>query len=223
MTLNRLRRGPVRVLIADEQELFRDSLKAIFSPPREQNLVLVVGEAASEAETLAQVVRLQPDVILMEVLWQGQIDPALELVKAVREASKHSRVVILTTAAEGDVVLAVVQIGAHGYLLKTHISQAAILHAVHLVGQGGVCFGEGVAASLLEVIRYAPDDLVGAYVLTQREQEVARLMATANNEEIARRLGLSYQRVRNLISSIYLKLGVSDRQQAALMLTRHWK
>lgn len=204
---------PIRILIADDNPGFRQGLRALLDAAPETE---VVGEAPTGAEAVALADRLQPDVILMDIKM-----PALNGIDAtqqIRETSPHIGILMLTMVEDDDSVFAAMRAGARGYLLKGAL-KAEILRAVRGVSSGEAIFGPAIARRLMDYFA-APRSTASTRVfpdLTAREQEILRLIAQhLTNPEIAARLSLSPKTVRNIASSIFNKLQVSDRAQAII-------
>lgn len=206
----------IRVLICDDQQVVCEGLRAILSTaPRIQ----VVGLARHGAEALERVAETRPDVVLMDLKM-----PVMNGVQATREIRSRFpgvRVLVLTTFDADQWVLDAVRAGASGYLLKDSPGDALIA-AVEGTAAGKTHLDPSVAGRLLELARAAPAEpgpLLGS--LTEREREVLGLLGSGfSNAAIASRLQLTEGTVRNHVSAILGKLGVSDRTQAALIALR---
>jgi DNA-binding NarL/FixJ family response regulator len=203
--------SPIRVLIADDHPLFRDGLRALLnSIPHPE----VVGEAATGQEVLSLVAALQPDVILMDI--QMPELNGIEAMQRILEANPDISIIILTMFEDDDLVLAAMQAGARGYLLKG-ADQTEILRAIGAAAHGEALFGADISrrlTSLFSASRLAAPPPPFPE-LTEREREILDLIAQGlNNTEIAEWLTLSPKTVRNHISNIFNKLQVTDRARA---------
>jgi DNA-binding NarL/FixJ family response regulator len=208
---------PVRVLVVDDQTLFREALTTLLEAREE---VEVVGTAADGAEALALVGTLRPDVVLMDLRM-----PVLDGVGATRRLRvEHPeiRVLVLTTFDGDDEVFPALRAGAVGYLLKD-ATASRLVEGLQAAARGDSVLEPSVAAKVLARMAELPDlserpraqPLVDP--LSQRELEVLRELADGlSNREIAARLYLSEGTVKNHITSVIAKLGVRDRTQAAL-------
>ncbi|MEV6301985.1 response regulator transcription factor [Actinoplanes sp. NPDC051861] len=205
-----------RVLLVDDQALFREALAVLLSASGE---VDVVGEAGDGAEALDQVARLRPDVVLMDLRM-----PVLDGIGATRRISAEfpeTRVIALTTFDDDEEVFAALRAGAVGYLLKD-VSSERLIEAVAAAVRGESVLQPSVAAKV--VARFAampaePADRPQPLVvpLSDRELEVLRLLASgSSNREIAAALFLAEGTVKNHVTNVLGKLGVRDRTQAAL-------
>jgi DNA-binding NarL/FixJ family response regulator len=206
----------VRVLIADDQALFREALAALLTV---QPGIEVVGEAADGREAVAAAGRLRPDVVLMDLRM-----PVLDGVAATRQLRVDHpgvRVLALTTFDGDDEVFPALRAGAVGYLLKD-VSTERLVEAVLAADRGESVLAPSVAAKVVARVAAMPEPDGPARQpladpLTDREQEILRhLAAGLSNREIARAVFLSEGTVKNHVTSILAKLGARDRTQAAI-------
>ena len=203
---------PIRVVIADDHPQFRRGLRALLMTSPD---VQVVGEAADGREAGHQVVRLQPDVVLMALNMPGK--GGIEATREMLDESPHVGVLVLTMVEDDDSVFAALQAGARGYLLKGAL-KAEVLRSVRAVASGEAIFGSGVAKRLVGF--FAPRGTINRPAtafpeLTPREQQILQMLAQhATNPEIAERLRLSPKTVRNQVSTILAKLRVATRSEA---------
>ncbi len=203
----------IRVLIADDHALFRDGLRALLASAPDTEFV---GEAATGDEAIALAIRLQPDVILMDIQM-----PSLNGIEATRQivqASPHIGVLMVTMFEDDPSVFNAMRAGARGYLLKG-AKHEEMLRAIRAVGSGEAIFSPAIAARLMEFFgSMKPKASPPAFPeLTEREREILGLIAQGHkNTEIARQLVLSEKTVRNHVSNILSKLHVVDRTHAIL-------
>lgn len=202
---------PVRVLLVDDQTLFREGLRALLSVV---DGVLVVGEAADGEEAVRQCEAAQPDVVLMDLKM-----PRLDGVAATRRIKAllpSCGVVALTTFDDDESVFDALRAGAVGYLLKDAPVER-LREAIVAASRGEAFLQPKVAAKVVaELSRLAPRQASTAG-LSGRELEVTRLLARgASNKQIAVALDLSEGTVKNHVTQVLAKLGVQDRTQAAL-------
>lgn len=197
-----------RVLIADDHPLYRDGLAGLL---RTTDDLLVVAEAADGAEAVRLAVELVPDVVVMDVDM-----PAVNGIEATRrivERVPGCRVLILTML-DNEKVSEAIRAGARGYAVKS-ASPAATVNAIRSVAQGDVIFSASLAARLAQLVG-APGGPPAFVQLTPREREVLALIGKGwDNPRIASRLGIADKTVRNLVSTILVKLQVVDRTAAA--------
>ncbi len=204
---------PITVLLADDHPVVRGGLRALLdSLPG----ITVVGEAVDGADAVAQVADLAPDVVLMDVSM-----PGLDGIEATRRvvATSAAAVLVLTMYDDDDTVFAAMRAGARGYLLKG-AEQSDIERAVRGVVTGEAIFGPGVAERVLAFFAAGAPTVVRAPgvpfpELTDREREILELVAQGKrNAAIATELFLAPKTVANNVSSIFVKLAVSDRSAA---------
>jgi NarL family two-component system response regulator LiaR len=197
----------IRVLIADDHYVVRQGLTALLSP---RNSMKVVGEAATGREAVDLARTLQPDVVLMDMIMPELNGP--EAIALIKQENPKARILVLTSFGEGKHISAAVQAGALGYLLKDS-SPDDLLHAIRSVHRGNLVLPQDLAVKLMQ-----PQPAASVDQLTERETDVLRLLAQGqSNQEIARNLSISDTTVRSHVSNILMKLGVSNRTQAALV------
>jgi DNA-binding NarL/FixJ family response regulator len=204
---------PVRVLIADDQSLFREALRALLVGKPELELV---GEASDGLEAIARVAALDPDVLLLD-LKMPRLD-GIGAIRRVRAEYPRTKVLVLTTFDDDELIFEGLRAGAVGYLLKDATSER-LLEAILTVARGESFLQPTIAAKVIaEFSRLPPRaDATSALGLSSREREVLKLLAAgASNKEIARSLLLTEGTVKNHVTSILTKLGVTDRTQAAI-------
>ena len=207
----------IRVLVVDDQALFREALVALMAV---QAGIDVVGEAADGQEAVEAVGRLRPDVVLMDLRM-----PVLDGVGATRRLRVDHpgvRVLALTTFDGDAEVFPALRAGAVGYLLKGATTER-LVEAVVAADRGESVLAPSVAAKLVARVATLPDPAPGRPAqplvdpLTDRELEVLRhLAAGKSNREIAQAVFLTEGTVKNHVTSILAKLGARDRTQAAL-------
>lgn len=209
-------RGPIRVVLVDDQGLFREGLRTLLSVHDD---VEVVGEARDGSEALETVRALDPDVVLMDLRMPGM--DGVEATRRLVESGSRARVVALTTFDDDDSVLHVLRAGAVGYLLKD-VPSAQLLEAVRAAARGESFLQPSVAAKVVAELQRTPSRAARgnealAEPLTERELEVlGELARGASNKDIGERLHLAEGTVKNHVTQILGKLAVSDRTRAAL-------
>ncbi len=208
---------PVRVLVVDDQTLFREALTTLLRVRDEVEMVGAVGDGAQALEAVAL---LRPDVVLMDLRM-----PVLDGVATTRRlAVEHPdvRVLVLTTFDGDDEVFPALRAGAVGYLLKD-ATASRLVEAVQAAARGESVLQPSVATKLIARVSQLPDPpavprpqpLVDP--LTERELDVLRAVADGlSNREAAGLLFLSEGTVKNHVTNVLAKLGVRDRTQAAL-------
>lgn len=206
----------VRVLIVDDQALFREALATLLEVQPE---IEVVGEAGNGEEAVRRCAELRPDVVLMDLRM-----PVLDGIAAtdrLRVEQPGVRVLALTTFDDDADVFAALRAGAVGYLLKD-VSSARLVEALVAARRGESVLQPSVAAKVVARVARLPHEdtpvrLPPAVPLSERELDVVRLLAAGHsNREIAGSLFLAEGTVKNLVTSVLSKLQVRDRTQAAL-------
>jgi DNA-binding NarL/FixJ family response regulator len=204
----------IRVLIADDQALFREGLHAVLTA----HGIDVVGEASNGDEAVTLAARLHPDVVLMDL--RMPIVDGVAATRRLQALPRPPRVIALTTFDDDESVFDAVRAGALGYLLKDS-SSARLIEAIQLAVRGESLLDPSVAAKLVgEFARIPPApqrDASAQLGLSERELTVLQHLARgASNKEIAAELRISEGTVKNHLTSIFEKLEVADRTRAAL-------
>lgn len=208
----------VRILIVDDQALFREGLRTLLSVWPDLD---VVGEAGDGRAAIEEAAELRPDVVLMDLRM-----PVLDGVAATRRivaAHPDCRVIVLTTFDDDEHIFDGLRAGAVGYLLKD-VPSKKLVEAIRAAARGESFLQPSVAARVLaEFTRVTSDrsasigDQSLMEPLSERELEILRIVATgASNKEIAGQLFITEGTVKNHLTNILGKLGVRDRTQAAL-------
>ena len=206
-----------RILIVDDHEVVREGLRALLS--RRPGFA-VVGEAGSVAQAVAEASKMQPDIIVMDVrLPDGS---GIEACREIRQARPETRVIMLTSFADEDAVMASILAGAAGYLLKQTRGNA-LADAIASVMRGESLLDPAVTRKVLERVRSAgqrkPDDPLAS--LTEQEHKILLLIAEGKtNKEIADEVFLSDKTVKNYVSNILSKLNMRRRSEAAAFIAR---
>ena len=218
--------GKLKILLADDQSLFAESLRTFLNNYAED--MNVIGIAKNGLEAVDMAARQKPDIILMDIRM-----PEMDGVEAVRQIMsrfQNIKIIMLSTYKEDELVRSALLAGACGYLLKD-ISPTELITAIRALKSGIVQISPEIAQSLVQaqyntekrkpLLGSAAPDIKTAekteshkwlLQLTNREQEIFTLIATGyDNEQIAEKLHLAEQTVRNHVSTIYSKLAVKDR------------
>lgn len=203
---------PIRVLVVDDHAVVREGLRTFLEL---QDGIEVAGEAADGAEAIDVAERIQPDVVLMDLV-MPRLD-GLAAMRALRERLPQTRVVVLTSFFDDEKLLPALRAGAAGYLLKNAQPQE-VARAVRAAHAGEALLDPAVAARLVDTLAGGKEPLDR---LTPREREVLELIGRGfPNKLIARELALSEKTVKTHVGHVFAKLGVTDRTQAAVLAVR---
>lgn len=215
--------NPIPVLLADDQALFRDGLRALLSADRR---LAVVGEATNGDEAVRLAVSLKPRVILMDL--RMPVLGGVGATRRLRDVAPDCRVLVLTTFDDDEEVFAALRAGAAGYLLKD-VARESLVEAILDVARGESFLQPSIATKVVtEFARLSRTPVAASAAvpsptgppvepLSERERQVLRQLALGrSNKEIAVALHLAEGTVKNHMSNILGKLGVLDRTQAAL-------
>jgi len=219
----------LKIVLADDQDLFAESLRTFLNNYAED--MSVVGIARNGREAVDMAASLKPDVILMDIRMPGM--DGVEAVRQIKPQFPNIKIIILTTYKEDALVRSALLAGACGYLLKD-ISPTELITAIRALKSGIVQISPEAAQNLVQAKYNAekgkpvtggkeagkePFELL-AY-LTKREREIFTLLATGyDNDQIAEKLNLAEQTVRNQVSAVYSKLGVKDRFEIIRLANR---
>jgi NarL family two-component system response regulator LiaR len=203
--------GRIRVMIVDDHDMVREGLKVFLSTSDDLE---VVGEAANGTEAVEVCARVEPDVVLMDLIMP--VMDGAEATARIKEACPGVHVVALTSFVEDDLVERALDAGAISYLLKDSRPDSLIAAIRDAFAGRGTIDG-----SAMQAIMHKRQDDVGKD-LTPREREVLALVAAGlSNNEIADKLTLSVGTVRLHVSNILAKLGAPNRTSAAMIAIKH--
>jgi DNA-binding NarL/FixJ family response regulator len=202
----------IRVLIADDQKILREGLRALLGMKED---ISVVGEAGDGREACELARQTKPDVVLMDIR-MPQMD-GVEATKVIKSELPKTAVIMLTTFDDDEYVIKAMTYGASGYLLKD-IDSDKLIEAVRDGVNGSIILPGRIAAKITSRLSGSGG---ASYDFSERETEIIRLLtAGKSNAEIAKALYLSTGTVKNYVSQIYLKLGVKDRANAVIALKK---
>jgi DNA-binding NarL/FixJ family response regulator len=208
----------MKILVCDDQAVVRDGLELLLKLERD---IEVVGTASDGSQALEIIARGAPDLVLMDLKMPGM--NGIEATRQIRAHFPQVKVLVLTTYDDDQWVFDAIRAGASGYLLKD-TPREEIVRAIRGTLSGKAFVDPAVAGKLMQQVtgnQTQPETQV-TEKLTEREVDVLRLIARGlNNSEIAARLHLSDGTIRNHVSAILSKLGVSDRTQAAVIAIQH--
>jgi DNA-binding NarL/FixJ family response regulator len=201
----------IRILLADDQDLFRQGLAALLD--LEEDLT-IVAQAGNGQEAIEQASATQPDVILMDM--RMPVCDGVTATQAIRQRFPWIRILVLTTFDEDDYIWQSLQAGAAGYLLKSTPS-AQLATAIRTLHQGHSQLGPTIASKVFAQMHQPPATTDSSYHFSERESEIIALLGQGlNNREIAQQLHLTEGTVKNHISRILSEMGMRDRTQVAL-------
>jgi DNA-binding NarL/FixJ family response regulator len=209
---------PVRVLVVDDQELFRRGLTMLLSA---EPGIQVVGEAGDGDEGVALAESVAPDVVLLDIRMPKRT--GLEACSTIKQAVPAAKIIMLTVSDEEADLYEAVKSGASGYLLKDS-SIEEVSQAVRVVADGQSLISPSMAVKLIDEFKQMsrPErENVGGLRLTERELEVLRLVARGlNNREVAKNLFISENTVKNHVRNILEKLQLHSRMEAVMYAVR---
>ena len=207
-----------RILVVDDHEVVRLGLKSLLEHHPQFE---VVGEAGNAKEAIDMVGRVKPDIVLMDIRLPGT--SGIEACEEITHNYPDTRVVMLTSYAEDEMLFSAIRAGASGYVLK-QIGGDDLIRALEAVGRGEALLDPAVTQRVFQEVRRAvKEEEASAFAnLSQQERHVLLLVSEGKtNREIAKALFLGEGTVRNYVSSILSKLGVSNRAEAAAYAVEH--
>jgi two-component system, NarL family, response regulator DevR len=207
-----------RILLVDDHEVVRLGLKALLEHHPQFE---VVAEAGTAKEAIEQVSRHHPDVVIMDIRLPGT--SGIEACEEITRNYPQTKVVMLTSYAEDEMLFSAMRAGASGYVLK-QIGGDDLIRALEAVSRGDALLDPAVTQRVFQEVRRAvKDEEASAFAnLSQQERHVLQLVSEGKtNREIAKALFLGEGTVRNYVSSILSKLGVSNRAEAAAYAVEH--
>ncbi len=208
--------SPIAVVIVDDHEIVRRGLKDLLES---DSRITVVGEAGDAGQAVRRIPALRPRVVVLDV--QLPDGSGIEVCRAVKQALPDTAVLILTSFDDDDALMAAILAGASGYLLK-QIRGNDLVDAVVRVAAGQSLLSPEVTEKVLRRLREPPATDAGLAGLTRTERRVVGLIADGlTNRQIAGACGTTEKTVKNHVSSMLAKLGLTSRTQAALYLRDH--
>jgi two-component system response regulator DevR len=210
--------GRQRIVIVDDHEVVRLGLRSLLERHSEFE---IVGEAGNGREALEKVATLQPDVVVLDIRMPGM--SGVEVCQQINERFPNTKVIMLTSYAEDEMLFAAIRAGAAGYVLK-QIGGDDLVRAIEAVGRGDALLDPTLTQRVFDQVRKAQrDEEASAFAeLTNQEMQVLQLVSEGRtNREIAEALYLGEGTVRNYVSNILGKLGVANRAEAAAYAVQH--
>ncbi len=210
---------PLRILIVDDHAVVRAGLKMVLE---QQPDFIVVAEAESGSEAVRQAQTHRPDVVVMDIRMPGGLS-GIEACEQISEQVPESKVIMLTSYAEDELVMDAVRAGAVGYVLK-RVGSNDLIDAIRTIGRGDALIDPSMTKALLEEVRQAAQvkEASAFSGLTPQEMRILALMVEGlTNREIAAQLFLGEGTVRNYVGNILSKLQVSNRAEAAVFAVKN--
>jgi two-component system, NarL family, response regulator DevR len=207
-----------RIILVDDHEVVRLGLKSLLDRHSQFD---VIGEAASAREAIEMVANLHPDVVIMDIRLPGT--SGIEACEEITTRFSETKVIMLTSYAEDEMLFSAIRAGASGYILK-QIGADDLVRAIEAVSRGEVPLDPAVTQRVFQEVRRAvKEEEASAFAhLSQQEKHVLLLVSEGKtNREIAKSLFLGEGTVRNYVSSILSKLGVNNRAEAAAYAVEH--
>lgn len=205
----------ITVVIADDHRIVREGIKQVLE---NEGDILVVGQAGDGLTCLDLVNELKPDICLVDIIMPKM--NGIEFVEKLRSMGSDQKILILTTHSEVDYLIKCLDAGVNGYILKDADS-VALRKAIFAINAGEKYIEPSMALAMKEHVRKT-ESAGKADNLSRREIEVLKLVAVGLfNKEIAFKLSISEKTVKNHVSNIFKKIGVSDRTQAAIYAIRN--
>jgi DNA-binding NarL/FixJ family response regulator len=208
----------LRLVLVDDHEVVRLGLKTLLERHPQFE---VIGEAGAAREAIELVGRIKPDVVLMDIRLPGT--SGIEACEEITRNNPEVKVIMLTSYAEDDMLFSAIRAGASGYVLK-QIGGEDLIKAIESVGRGDALLDPAVTQRVIQEVRRAVKvEEASAFVnlSTQEKHVLIAVSEGRTNREIAKALFLGEGTVRNYVSSILSKLGVSNRAEAAAYAVEH--
>ncbi|MGE5262321.1 MAG: response regulator [Acidobacteriota bacterium] len=209
---------PLRIILVDDHEVVRLGLKSLLSRNPQFE---IIDEAATASEAVEKTFRLKPDIVVMDIRLPGK--SGIEACREITSTQPQTKVIMLTSYAEDDLLFDAIAAGASGYVLK-QIGSGELVRALETVGRGESLIDSSLTQKVFAKVREATRRAEGdAFAdLSEQEMKILALIAEGQtNREIATHVFLSEKTVRNYVSSILSKLHLSTRAQAAAFAVQH--
>ena len=208
----------LRILLVDDHEVVRLGIKALLT---RQNQFQVVAEAGNAQEAIEQALHHKPDVVIMDIRLPGK--SGIEATQEITKKLPETKVIVLTSFAEDNLLFDAIMAGASGYVLK-QIGSGELVRALETVARGEKLLDPALTQKVFDRVRQTARVAQSEELarLTEREHQILALIAKGKtNKEIAEIIFLSEKTVRNYVSSLLAKLHLSSRTEAATYAVRH--
>ena len=208
--------GPIKVFLLDDHELVRRGIRELLESEGD---IVVVGESGTAAEATRRIPALRPDVAILDArLPDGS---GIDVCREVRSLDPGIKALILTSYDDDDALFAAIMAGAAGYILK-QVRGTDFIDTVRRVAAGQSMLDPSVTAQVLDRVRNGPPVDKDLEQLTTQEQRILQLIGEGlTNRQISEQMFLAEKTVKNYVSSLLAKLGLSSRTQAAIFSTKH--
>ncbi len=208
----------IRVLLVDDSALVRRGVRSVITAHSQHGAIQVVGEAANAAEAMSEVLRLKPDVVLLDLrLPDGS---GIDICRRIHSEVPETRVLVLTSFVDDNLVYNAVIAGAHGYLMK-EVDPPALLEAITKAAAGQSILTPDITQRVMKMLRSGTAGKDGANDLSSLSQQERRVLACVaeglTNKQTGERLNLSENTVKNYLINVFEKLQVKRRSQAAAL------
>jgi len=208
--------SPIRALIVDDHPVTREGLRTALELSDE--IVVVVGEAATGEEAVEQARELTPDVVFMDVRMPGM--DGIEATRRIRQAAPATKVILITIDESRGAISEAIQAGVSGYLLKD-ASPDALVDAAKNAIEGNAVIHPQLTKTFIEEVRLGEGEGPRAAPLSKREREILQKVADGSTtRQVATELGISPHTVKTHLERIFEKLGANDRAQAVAIAIR---
>jgi len=208
--------SPIRALIVDDHPVTREGLRTALELSDE--IVVVVGEAATGEEAVEQARELTPDVVFMDVRMPGM--DGIEATRRIRQAAPTTKVILITIDESRGAISEAIQAGVSGYLLKD-ASPDALVDAAKNAIEGNAVIHPQLTKTFIEEVRLGEGEGPRAAPLSKREREILQKVADGSTtRQVATELGISPHTVKTHLERIFEKLGANDRAQAVAIAIR---